>query len=280
MEKAHSRFQQRGIALAALSYDNVATLRDFSARKNIHYPLLSDVESKVIGDFHMIDPDDSTSNIPAYGAKHVSYPGWFFFDRDGVLKERFIDPFWGDRYTANNVIARLFPELIENRAAPVKTPQLSVVTAQSDTTASPGSRVTLSVEIELPEKMHLYAPGAQGYKPVELILDPGNEFEARPALYPRSEILRLEAIGESAPVYRGKVRISQDVVMSFRSAFTNTLPKDGTARTVEISGHLRYQACDDRTCFRPAEMPLKWRIDVHRNDQERPKPENQRPVAK
>lgn len=277
MEKAQTRFRERGIGLAALSYDSVATLRDFSDRYRIQYPLLSDEGSVVIERLRMIDPDDSEQNIPSYGAKRVAYPGWFFVDTAGVVRERFVDPFWGERYTANNVIARLFPELIEKSSGPIKAAHLTALTGQSDVAVSPGSRVTLTIEIDLPKGMHLYAPGATGYKPLELALDDNVAFSARPTVYPKAEVLRLEAIQESVPVFRGKLRISQDLVISFRNALTSKLPKEHEeSLAVEITGRLRYQACDETTCFRPAELPLKWRIEVHRNDNQRPKPENQR----
>ena len=277
MQKAQSRFQAQHIGLAALSYDTVSTLRDFSDRFHIDYPLLADPESKVIRAFQMLDPDNSGNNIPDYGAKNVAYPGWFFIDPSGTVRERFIDPFWGDRFTANNVIARLFPELSENRSAPLKAPHLSAVTSISDTEASPGSRLTLSVDIDLPDRMHLYARGAQGYRAVALVLDASPNFETRPIAYPKAETLRLEAIDETAPVYRGHVRIQQDIVISFRRALGQFLPEDrALSHPVEITGKLQYQVCDDTTCYRPEEMPLHWRVAVHRNDQQRPKPENRR----
>jgi hypothetical protein len=277
LQGAQARFRERGIALAALSYDNVATLRDFAERYHIEYPLLADAGSEVIRRFHMLDRDNSENNIPDYGAKNVAYPGWFFVDAAGIVKERFIDPFWGERYTANNVIGRLFPELLENSAPALRAPHLDAVTSISDSSASPGSRVTLTVEIKLPERMHLYALDAKGYRPVTLVLNDNQNFETRPAVYPPAETLRLEAIQESAPVYQGTFRISQDIVVSFKRALALILPQDRSqSRSIDISGSLRYQACDDKTCYRAEELPLHWSLAVHRNDQQRPKPENRR----
>ena len=276
MQQASSRFQAQGLSLTAISYDNAETLRSFSKRMSIGYPLLSDPGSTLIRRFHMLDPDNSERNIPAYGTRDVAYPGWFFIDPSGVVKEKFLDPFWGDRYTANNVIGKMFPELSEAAAVPPQsTPHLNVRATQSDTVASPGSRITLGVEIRMADGMHIYAPGVQGYRPVQLILDSSNAFETRPAVFPPSEILELKAIDEKAPVYRGKVRIAQDIVVSYRGALQSKLPRNrDEAIPVEVTGKLLYQACDDKVCYRLTEVPLHWTISVHRNDNLRPPPED------
>ncbi len=264
-----------------MTYDNVATLCDFGARAKIAYPLLSDPQSQTIRAFRMLDPDNSQSNIPAYGASDVAYPGWFWIGRNGVIRERFVDGNWNDRFSANNVITLLFPEVIEKRGERRSGPHLEVELFQSDRAVSPGTRVTLGLEIGLSKGVHLYAPGAVGYKPVEMVLTQGIEFLTRPVSYPPSTVLRLKAIKERVPVFRGKFRVSQDIVISDRGVFERTLPRehDQTA-PVTIRGVLRYQACDERECFRPAEIPVEWTLAVHRNDSIRPAKENQKPPGR
>jgi hypothetical protein len=270
LQKAGSRFASQGLAFAALSYDHVETLRSFSERLKISYPLLADPGSEVIRRFQMVDPDNSGNNIPDYGSRDTAYPGWFLIDREGVVKERFLDPFWGDRYTANNVIDKLFPELKESSAPPQTAPHLSVRSTQSDTVGSPGSRISLSVEIAMAPGMHVYAPGAKGYRPVELLLDSSDVYDPRPINYPPSELLQLRAINEEAPVYRGKLQIGQDIVISVRRSLGAKLPDQrDRSLPVEITGKLHYQACDDKVCYRPTEVPLRWKLDLHRNDSKR-----------
>jgi len=262
-----------------MTYDNVATLRDFATRANITYPLLADPESSTIRGFRMLDPDNSANNIPDHGAKNVAYPGWFWIEPTGTVRDRFIDGNWNDRFSANTVITRLFPELIEKSGPQRSAPHLEADLLQSDRSASPGSRITLAVEIRLPKGVHVYAPGAVGYKPLELILDPGIEFATRPPSYPKSKILYLKAIKERVPVFEGKLRVSQDIVISDRGAFQRKLPKEHTqSLSVVVKGTLRYQACDRRECFRPASLPIEWTLYVHRNDNVRPAAENQKPV--
>ncbi len=273
LHEAGSRFATQGLKFAAVSYDPVETLRSFSERRKISYPLLADPGSEMIRRFKMVDPDNSGNNIPDYGARDTAYPGWFLIDREGIVKERFLDPFWGDRHTANNVIGKLFPELNEGSAPPQTTPHLSIRTAQSDTVGSPGSRISLRVEIVMPPGMHVYALGAKGYRPIELLLDSNDAYDLRPISYPPSEILQLKAINEEAPVYRGRLQIGQDIVISVRRPLDVKLPdRRDQSLPVEITGKLRYQACDDKVCYRPTEVPLRWKLDLHRNDSERSAP--------
>ncbi|MGB8543564.1 MAG: protein-disulfide reductase DsbD domain-containing protein [Candidatus Acidiferrales bacterium] len=139
-------------------------------------------------------------------------------------------------------------------------PHLQVALEQSDSTGVPGTRVTLAAEVRLPADVHVYAPGAKGYKPVQLALDPTGGLQFKPAVYPDSKILYLPAIKESVPVFEGTFRISQDVQVSTSSEFWGSLGKDGKLFT--ISGKLEYQACDKTTCFVPTSVPVKWQLQV------------------
>ena len=69
----------------------------------------------------------------------------------------------------------------------------------------------------------------------------------------------LEAIKETVPVYEGKVRIFQDVTISPFYEETE----------MEISATLSYQACDDRICYPPAKVPLRFVLEVGGNDSQR-----------
>ena len=60
----------------------------------------------------------------------------------------------------------------------------------------------------------MYAPGTQGYKPIQLVIDPIPEVELKPAVYPPSKILYLPAIKERVNVFEGTFRISQDMKVS------------------------------------------------------------------
>jgi hypothetical protein len=53
-------------------------------------------------------------------------------------------------------------------------------------------------------------------------------------------------------------------------------PLLGTNGELTIEGNFRYQACDDRICYVPKTVPLRWTIRVEPLDTERAPAELQR----
>jgi len=142
----------------------------------------------------------------------------------------------------------------------VEAPHLELALERSDRSGVPGTRVTLVAEVRLPNDVHVYAPGVQGYKPVRLVIDPIPEVELKPPVYPQSKTLFLPVIKEQVPVFEGTFRISQDVKISSSSAFWGSVPTEGKALT--ITGRLEYQACDKTTCYVPTSVPVRWQFEV------------------
>jgi hypothetical protein len=222
----------------------------------------------------LADPDSKT--IQAYGVlnqeatgmqKGFARPGYFFIDPSGVIREKFFEAKYRERLTGNSVIAKLFPELGQEVTETVEAPHLQLALEQSDPTGVPGTRVTLAVEVRLPPDVHVYAPGTQGYKPIQLVIEPVPQLELKPAVYPASKILFLPAIKESVPVFEGTFRISQDVKVNSGSEFWGSLGKDG--RIFTITGKLEYQVCDKTTCYVPTSVPVKWQLQVFPLDRTR-----------
>ena len=117
--------------------------------------------------------------------KGMARPGYYFIDKQGVIREKFFEAKYRERLTGNSLIARLFPELGEEVTETVEAPHLQVALEQSDRTGVPGTRVTLAAQVRLPADVHVYAPGAQGYKPIKLVIDPMAEIELKPIVYPQ-----------------------------------------------------------------------------------------------
>ena len=197
----------------------------------------------------------------------MARPGYFFIGPDGVIREKFFEAKYRDRLSGNNVIERLFPELAADVTTSVDAPHLQLVTQQSDATAFPGGRITLTAQVRLPSDVHVYAPGTKGYIPIKLSIDPQTELRLEPPVYPRSKVLYLAAIKERVPVFEGAFHIRQDIEVTSAAGFSSGLGADG--RTVTIPGKLDYQACDRTTCYLPASIPLQWRLQVLPLDRQR-----------
>jgi AhpC/TSA family protein/cytochrome c biogenesis DsbD-like protein len=258
LQHAQQRFRDRGIGLAAVSYDSQAILKDFSTRQGITFPLLADPQSEIIRRFGVL-------NTFATGAtKGMAFPGFIYAGPDGRIKETFFEKQYAERYTANNVIAKLFPELAESDIRTLSAPHLQVRLSQSDVLVGPGSRITLTIGIVLPKDIHVYAPGVKGYKPIVLQVDPAPEITLRPAHYPLPKTLFLPAIHEKVPVFEGKFKISQDATISIDHAFMAALKSEnnGAGKTIKITGTLFYQACDQKVCYLPDKLPVSWELTV------------------
>jgi Disulphide bond corrector protein DsbC/AhpC/TSA family len=222
----------------------------------------------------LADPDSTV--IRAYGVLNteatgqyagMARPGYFFIGPDGVIREKFFEAKYRDRLSGNNVIGKLFPQLTADITTTVDAPHLQIATEQSDATAFPGGRVTLTAQVRLAPDVHVYSPGAKGYIPIKLTIDPQTEIRLEPAVYPRSKVLYLPAIKERVPVFEGTFRIRQDVEVTSAAAFSGSLGAGG--RTVAITGTLDYQACDRTTCYLPTSIPLRWRVQVLPLDRQR-----------
>jgi len=264
LQNAKGSFEKQGINLAAISYDSPAILMNFAKQHNIEFPLLADADSKIIRSFNVL-------NAEAKGmTKGMAHPGFFYIDQSGAIREKYFEAKYTNRFTANNVIGKLFPELTQEASQTVEAPHLRLMLAQSDHAVAPGSRVTLTAEIELPPGVHVYSPGVAGYKPIQLILHPSGGIEPAPVNYPRPKILYLEAIKEQVPVFEGKFRITEDVTVPFSKAGDGLRAKVGAGKTVSITGELQYQACDKTICYPPTSVPVKWELkvaplDLHRS---------------
>lgn len=254
LQQAQQRFKDHGIGLAAISYDDEAILKDFSQRHNISFPLIADPHSEIIAEYGVL-------NKEAKGmTRGMAFPGFFYIDPSGRIKEKLFEAAYTDRYTANNVIARLFPELLEQGAREIDAPHIALTLQQSDQFGIPGSRITLIAEMNLEPDLHVYAPGVNGgYKPVELKLEPSSDVKLHPVVFPLPKVLFLQAINETVPVFEGKFRIAQDITVSTDRSFISSIAQ---GKTVAIRGELKYQACNKTTCFTPASVPVSWQVQV------------------
>ena len=256
LQNSSARFEKQGIKVAAISYDSPAILMDFANRHQIQFPLLADADSTVIRSFKVLNADAKGMT------KGMAHPGLFYVDENGVIREKYFEAKYTDRFTANNVIGKLFPELAQEVSESLEAPHLRLTLSQSDRTVVPGSRVTLIAEVELPLNVHVYAPGAKGYRPIQLVLTKSGGVESGPVSYPNSKMLYFEPIQEQVPVLEGKFRITQDVTIGVSKAGDGVRALLSSQKNVAIAGELRYQACTSTLCYPPTSAPMRWELKV------------------
>ena len=135
-----------------------------------------------------------------------------------------------------------------------------MTTSASDEAAAPGHKVSLLVDVSPKPKMHVYAPGQEGYIAITLRLDADPAFTAGKAKYPAGEKLFMKILNETQLVYAKPFRIVQDVTLALTREMRQRAAADGASLT--IKGTLRYQACDDKICYLPANVPVEWRVKL------------------
>ncbi len=254
MEQSRARIAEQGLGLAAISYDSPAVLKAFAERQHIGFPLLSDPDSSVIRAYGILNTTVEKGSF-GYG---IPYPGTYLLDARGVVVAKYFEDDYKVRDTAESILFRRFGLTPPPRTT-VEAKHLKLTTSGGAEDARPNQRVTLAVDIELPAKVHVYAPGVTGYIPISLQLSGSPAYQPDPVVYPASKMLRLEAIEETVPVYEGRFRLLATVTLSGQQQLEPLL---NAQREIAIAGEFRYQACDDRQCFVPETVPVKWSLRV------------------
>jgi peroxiredoxin len=266
-----------GIGVAGISYDSQETLADFTKRHSIGFPLLSDVGSATIKRYGILntvveealgpngkDPAVradllvyATNGEPAERFRGIPFPGTFMLDRQGRVTSRFFEDYYWERNTVANVLLRLGAGSAPVQAMQASTAHLDVQTYPSDSTVSLGTRFTLALEIMPKRGMHVYAPGAKGYRVITLNITPQPYVRTMPLRYPASEMYDFVPLNERVPVFQKPFKLLMDVVPEATAEARKGL---AGRNELVINGTLEYQACDDKLCYNPVSVPLSWKV--------------------
>ncbi len=246
--------KRRGLGLAAISYDSPETLRKFSEARGITFPLIADAGSAIIKQYGLFNMTVE-HGTRAYG---VPYPGTFILDRKGIVRARYFEDAYQERNTSASILVRQgatpFGPVVS-----AETRHLLVTAAISDQEAVPGKRLSIAFDIEPRPGMHVYAPGKHGYQVISVVIDPQPWLRPAPLTYPASEIYHFKPLDERVEVYLKPFRLVQDVTILATPEVQKLLANQ---QSVTISGQVKYQACDDKICYSPQSVPLKWTLPL------------------
>lgn len=259
-----------GYGVAALSYDQPGALAHFAQRKQIKYPLLSDPESKVIDAFGI-----RNEKVKDGFAKGVPHPGLFLIGADGRVQAKYFEEDYRERITVASILTGRFGERAVAAGAVIDRPRIRVTPTASATVVRGGQRVRLSVEAVLGRGLHAYAPGAPPeFIPVSWTLGPSPAWKASNPEWPLADKTQLYGVDEKVPNYSGTFKVSREITLAAQALLT----KEAPAGELLITGEFRYQACNDRVCFPPETVPVKWKLIIESHDRERVPTELQRPA--
>jgi hypothetical protein len=142
-------------------------------------------------------------------------------------------------------------------AATRETKHLKFTISVAPRVVSVGDRIALSVDVVPKARMHVYAPGSK-YRPIKIAIAPQPALTIGETAYPRAESYYFKPLNETQPVYQAPFRLQ--VGMTVGAIDTSSA---GTDSTISITGALDYQACDDRVCYLPESIPLRWTMKAN-----------------
>ena len=126
-----------------------------------------------------------------------------------------------------------------------------VVAAPADASATTGGKVTLFVDVTPKPGIHVYAPGTENYIPITVKLEPSAAIKPGKLTYPKAETMTFA--DEKVPVFHKPFRLTQEITLD-KSAAAGT--------TLSVAGTVNLQACTDRICYPPENVPIKWNVTV------------------
>ena len=204
----------------------------------------------------------ATGGQPAERQRGIPFPGTFIVDRQGRVTSRFFEDYYWERNTTTNILLRTGlggPAVAATRAS---TQHLEVTSYTSDPSVALGARFSVILTVTPKRGMHVYAPGATGYRVVELKLVPQPHVRMLPARYPPSETYYFAPLKERVATYQKPFTLRVDVIPEATAEARKAL---SGSTELQLTGTLEYQACDDKICYNPESLPLTWRVALTPN---------------
>jgi len=130
----------------------------------------------------------------------------------------------------------------------------------SKKSALPGQEIRIALQLDIERGWHINAhkPLETSLVPTEVALEKNPSFTLKKIHYPKPKRKTFAFIQGELAVYEGIVVIFMDLGLSAEAA-----PGEGL-----ISGKIKYQACDDRSCLIPAEVAFSASIPITKDPTE------------
>jgi thiol:disulfide interchange protein len=117
-----------------------------------------------------------------------------------------------------------------------------------------GGTTRAALEVRLPPQLHVQsnAPRDPALIPTELTFNAPAGVRATEIVFPKPTDFQQTGLPQPLAVFEHEFAIGVQFAVA-----------EGTAPgTIEVPGHLRYQACDDKVCFPPQTGEVRWALTV------------------
>jgi thiol:disulfide interchange protein DsbD len=139
-------------------------------------------------------------------------------------------------------------------AVPQSAPNIPVNASLASNKIARGRSVQGTVIMEIPSGYH-----ANSNRPLEkfliatqLQIEAPKGFRVGPTIYPRPLLRSLKFSKSKVSVFEGRTTMR----------FNVTVPQNYSGNSAELKGRLRYQSCNDDTCFPPQTREVKIWLNV------------------
>ena len=145
------------------------------------------------------------------------------------------------------------------RAISKSTRHLAFTATLAPDIVTPGTKMSLAVDVKPKNGIHVYAPGTT-YRPIAIAIEPNPALKVEHVIYPPPVSYLFKPLNESVLVYERPFRLTLGMTVAGTPAQLAAL----TASRLIITGQLTYQACDATVCYLPVSMPLEWSVTIAR----------------
>jgi hypothetical protein len=261
-----------GINAASITYDAQDVLSAFTRANKIEYPMLSDVGSKVIRDFGILNTNIPSDHKMLYG---IPWPGEYLIAPDGTVRDKLFLPSYEHRASATEVIFRNYGADAGGNAVEIKTGVLDATVTLSTDRAFPGHELGVALDIRLKPGWHIYGkPLPSNYRATELLFE-GDLVDDLTIEMPAAKPMLLKALNETLPVYADRVQAVGKLGVKWSppmpAPFLLALGKPIAPGEHKINGALRFQACSDTVCEPPEEIRFELPLTIEKGVPPAPK---------
>ncbi len=148
----------------------------------------------------------------------------------------------------------LLPVSFYSHPAPQSSADVNVTGSIAPDKIKKGRVVRATVVIDIPAGLHVQSnkPLDKFLVPTKLDVETPPGMKVGPISYPRALMRKLKFSKSMVAVYEGKSMVR----------FNVTVPANYSGSSGEIKGKLRFQACDDDSCFPPVTREVKMWLNV------------------
>ncbi|MDA0748158.1 MAG: protein-disulfide reductase DsbD family protein [bacterium] len=119
----------------------------------------------------------------------------------------------------------------------------------SSRTIRPGQALGFTLTLDVQQGYHIYGrPIPEGYVPLRLVFEDVEGVCFGEVNYPEATPYYVEVLNEELHVYTGRIVLRASLVNKRKEAFT-------------VRARLEYQACDERECYVPEEVPFELPLE-------------------